>query len=139
MSLFSASEDFTLRTLKHVHGAIHRLFYLTTLRDRDGNYHHWGMARSFGDDASQRAAQDAHKAALNEVLRTPLHELWGEVAERGSCDGRSTGDVLQLMSTGSWVLPPGCSPAAEAHFNSVLLALREIAMVAKETSTRPAA
>ena len=75
MNLFSASEDLAIRTLKHLPGALARLLYLVTLRDKDGNYRHWGMAQVFGDEASMQAAREAHKEAFNEILRTPLQKL----------------------------------------------------------------
>lgn len=140
MNLFSASEDLAARTLKHVDGTLRRLLYLVTLRDLDGNYHHWGMARVFGDEASIRAAQEAHKEVLNEVLRKPLHELWGELETTDGSGGRAPKSVIEkLTALGRMVVPPGCSEAAECHLRSVLHALNELARALAGASNRPAA
>ena len=43
MPLFSASEDFARRTLSAIPGLLSRLAYMTSLRDEQGNYCHWGL------------------------------------------------------------------------------------------------
>lgn len=140
MNLFSASEDLAERTLKHVDGTLRRLLYLVTLRDLDGNYHHWGMARVFGDEASVRAAQEAHKEVIHEVLRKSLRELWEELETTGELVGRApNSEIEELRAQGRRVVPPGCSEAAESHLNSVLHALSELARTPSGASTRPAA
>jgi Lon protease-like protein len=140
MNLFSASEDLATRTLKHVNGTLRRLLYLVTLRDPDGNYHHWGMARVFGDEESIRAAQEAHKEVLNEVLRKSVRELWEELEAADRLEGRATkSEIQELVAQGRMVVPPGCSEAAECHLSSVLHALSELAQAPAAASTRPAA
>jgi hypothetical protein len=140
MNLFSASEDLAIRTLKHLPGALARLLYLVTLRDKDGNYRHWGMAQVFGDEASMQAAREAHKEAFNEILRTPLQKLWSELANPGRSDAPVPEVQLrELAMAGRKLIPADCSEAAECHFNSVLHALRELAQSSAGTSNRPAA
>jgi hypothetical protein len=140
MNLFSPSEDLAVRTLKHVHGTVRRLFYLATLRDKDGNYRHWGMARVFGDEASTLAAQEAHREVLNEMLRKPLEELWRELASAEANQGEQVrSQIEELAASGRLVVPPGCSEAAECHLSSVLHALRELAQTPAGNSNRPAA
>ena len=139
MNLFSPSEDLAVRTLKHVHGTFRRLLYLATLRDKDGNYRHWGMAHVFGDEASKLAAQEAHREVLNEILRKPLEELWRELAGAEGTQGDLRSQIEALAVSGRLVVPPGCSEAAECHLNSVLHALRELAQAPAGSSNRPAA
>lgn len=138
MNLFSASEDLAIRTLKHLPGVLSRLLYLVTLRDDEGNYRHWGMARVFGDDASMQAAREAHKEAFNEVLRKPLHELWTELANPEKPEAAED-QLRELSVAGRNLVPAGCSEAAEYHFSSVLHALHELAQSPAGTSNRPAA
>ena len=140
MNLFSASEDLAIRTLKHLPGALARLLYLVTLRDDDGNYSHWGMARVFGDEASMQAAREAHKEAFNEILRTPLQKLWSELVNPVKGDAHVPEVQLRELATaGRRLIPEGCSEAAECHFSSVLHALRELGQSSAGASNRPAA
>jgi hypothetical protein len=140
MYLLSASEDLAIRTLRHLPGALSRLLYLVTLRDDDGNYRHWGMARVFGDEAAMQAASEAHKAAFNEVLQKPLEELWCELADLEKRGGIAKAQRLdELALAGQKLIPADCSEAAEYHFSSVLHVLRELAQSSAESSNRPAA
>lgn len=139
MNLFSASEDLAVRTLKHVHGTLRKLLYVVTLRDREGKYCHWGMARVFGQKQAASAVQQAHQDAMNEVLRKSLPELWAEVAGDDPQGATVKLQIQELTEMGRNVVPPGCSEAAECHLNAVLHALRELAQARAGTSNRPAA
>lgn len=113
--------------------------YLVSLRDSEGSYRHWGMAYTFGDEASTSAVQSAHTEALNTVLRKPLSELWRELANSNK-SGFSLKQQLQtILKAGSNALPPGCSEVAACHFSSVIHVLCELAELPAGTSNRPAA
>lgn len=138
MKLLSAAEDLAIRTLENVSGSLGKLLYLGSLRGPDGRYCHWGLARVHGDAESQVAAKEAHAAALKEVLRKPIRQLWGEV--ESSSDPNAAGIKRELASQGeSKLLPEGCSRRSESHFNSVRRALGELSRARKRRPTRPAA
>ncbi len=138
MKLLSAAEDLAIRTLENVNGSLGKLLYLGNLRGSDGRYCHWGLAQVHGAAESEIAAKDAHAAALKEVLRKPIQELWNEVA--GSTESKDTGSKRELvLKPETKLLPEGCSRRSESHFNSVLRALAELDRARKPGSTRPAA
>ena len=77
MTLQSALEDLKNTTLSAVQGLLARLEYLASLRHQDGSYRHWGLSRVHGDLAAQRAVEDAHRATVTGILRTPMERLSG--------------------------------------------------------------
>ena len=81
MPLFSASEDFTRRSLSAIPGLLSRLAYIASLRDEEGNYRHWGLARTHGSAAATEAMGRAHLEVLTKVLCTPLSQLMREVED----------------------------------------------------------
>lgn|SRR5512133_3001548 len=136
MPLFSASEDLAIRTLRSIRSALQRLRYLASLRDSEGNYHHWGMEWSYGQHECGWAVRDAHRDALTEILRRPLPELWNELLLEESTPLKQTEEIRNSFAG---LLPPACSKAAESHLNAVLLALIELARTREQTSSHPAA
>jgi hypothetical protein len=138
MKLLSAAEDLAIRTLGNLNGSLCKLLYLGGLRDSEGRYFHWGLARVHGDGESQGAAKEAHAAALKEVLRKPIQQLWSEVeASSGSKAARIKRELA--LQGESKLLPEGCSRRSESHFNSVLRALAELSRARKRGPNRPAA
>jgi hypothetical protein len=135
MKLFSASEDFAIRTLSYVDGTLRRLFYLVTLRDKDGTYRHWGMAQVYGEEVLMQAAQNAHMEIVHEVLRKPLRELWSELSGKEEAQSQ----IRELKLAGKKLFPPGCSEVAKSHLNLVLHALSELVQAQARASNRPAA
>ena len=138
MKLLSAAEDLATRTLESVNGSLGKLLYLGSLRDSDGRYWHWGLAQVHGEAESETAAKDAHAAALKEVLRKSIRELWKEVA--GAPGAKDAARKRELVLKGeAKLLPEGCSKRSESHFNSVLRALAALDRAQKPGSKRPAA
>lgn len=136
MSLFSASEDLAIRTLRSIRGALQRLRYLASLRQSDGSYRHWGLEWLHGEGECDGAVRDAHRDVLSEILRRPLPELWNEVLQEDSTPLRQTEEIEQSFPK---LLPSACSPAAQSHLSAILLALIELAKTREQTSSRPAA
>ncbi len=138
MKLLSAAEDLAIRTLDNVGGSLGKLLYLGALRGSDGRYSHWGLAQVHGEAESQSAAKDAHAAALKEVLKKPIQELWKEV--KGDSTRKAPTIQRELILQGeAKLLPEGCSRRSESHFNSVLRALAELDRAQTQDPTRPAA
>ena len=86
MTLFSAYEDFVVKTLASVPGLLAKLVYLGSLRDDAGDYCHWGMSRTFGRGGASEALSRAHTEVWLKVLRAPIPALFAEAldSEMGS-------------------------------------------------------
>ncbi len=142
MPLFSASEDFTRYTLSAIPELLSRLAYITSLRDKEGTYCHWGLVRTHGSAAATEAMGHAHLEVLTKVLRTPLSQLMREVedtSKSGSgrqrfcsrnrllCDRlcrlgrtppRSAMPRLRFSRCARWkTRETGCKPVIESHSN----------------------
>ncbi len=140
MRLLSPSEDFSSKTLSALEGGLARLFYLASLKDGDGHYRHWGLARTYGESVASEIGSLAHREALREVLRTPIPELVRELKKWGNSPRRGVEYLLESGEEGEYLLPPGCTKAAATHLRSVLFALRAPAVVRRwRVSTRPTA
>lgn len=125
MTISSAYNDFCARTLAALVGAWERLRYVAELRAPDGRYRHWGLSRSFGDAAAQRALAQAHTELFLEVLRMPLRRLAGEA---------SLPETFDLAA----YLPGNLEGGTPEHFNSIVSALQALAE-ARRQSPPPAA
>lgn len=131
MPLLSAWEDFTKRTLSGIPGLLSRLVYVIGLRDENGNYRHWGLARTHGTIAASEAMGRAHLELLTEVLRTPLPRLMQELEETEQIEIESP---MLLRS-----LVPGATAAVHAatasHAKATILALRALKDAEKRRPT----
>lgn len=125
MTISSAYDDFCSRTLGAITGAWQRLRYVAELRAPDGRYQHWGLARTFGDDAAQRTLAQAHTELFLEILRTPLRRLAGDASAAG---------IVQRSS----YLPVDLEGGTPQHFNSIVSALAALAE-ARQPSPTPGA
>ncbi len=125
MTISSAYDDFCARTLAILAGVWQRLRYVAELRAPDGRYRHWGMARTFGDDATQRALAQAHTELFLEVLRMPLRRLAAE-------------SPAAPFAAASSYLPAELEGGTPEHFNSIVSALAALA-AARQPSPTPGA
>jgi hypothetical protein len=131
MTLFSAYEDFVVRTLASLPGSLAKLVYLGSLRDDAGDYCHWGMSRTFGQSSASEALTQAHTEAWLEVLRTPIPALLAETRDLETGGETWRGRPAKLT-------PPDVSGGTKRHFNSILLALSLLSQAAKEPNQRAA-
>ncbi len=120
MRLKSALEDFETNTLGAVRGLLSRLSYVGRLRDVNGKYNHWGLARVYGNDAAQSAIRASHRVLLFEVLKKPLAMLLKDT--QASCS-REQLTESEFLASPTLCPPTPVSPAARAHLKSVLSAL----------------
>lgn len=131
MRLRSALEDFESSTLVAVAGLLGRFSYVGKLHAGGGVYTHWGLAKTYGEDAAQRAIGSSHRVLLTAILRKPLSWLLNDVSE--SCEkGQQLEEFLAALVA---VRPKPVSPAARAHLKSVLNAL--LALVENRNIARP--
>ncbi len=139
MTLLSASEDFSKRTLAHLSGALPRLHYIAGLRDGNGRYRHWGLARTYGEQVAHETAVLAHFEALTDVLRSSLPRLYAEVVRWDVATAAGAERCLaELLQSLPRLLPSNASATSRRHLNSILLALHALAR-ARANSTLPAA
>ena len=118
MTLASAYEDFRQSTLGVLPGLWARLCYVAGLRGSGGDYRHWGMARTYGSHASQKAVAAAHSELFLAVLRTPLRQIGSEFQA-----------VEKSSEPLDWALcvPADMGGGSAAHFNSIVSALQALA------------
>jgi hypothetical protein len=122
MTLKSAFEDLSQNTLGSLADCLKRLEYLGGLRKLRGSYWHWGFTKLHGEAAAKRAFHEAHRAAVSEVLRTPLQTLL-QNAERSSNDsGVDPEGYLENLGKAK-LLPDDPGAGSARHLNSVLHAL----------------
>jgi hypothetical protein len=139
MTLLSASEDFLTTTLAALPGVWGKLQYVSGLRNEEGRYHHWGLARLHGEAAVQRALGAAHRDVFLEILRTPLAPLLEEAVLSAADREVDAATYLSQLSTG-WreLLPLEPAGGTEAHFSSVLTALSKLARARSRATHRAA-
>jgi hypothetical protein len=127
MSLISALEDLQQSTLKAISGTLRKLEYLSRLREKEGDYAHWGLERVYGDLAAKRALTQAHRSVLAKVLATPIRHLV-EDAEQSSNTAEEPPAIYveRLSSASPNLLPPGPGAGSARHLNSVLHALSSL-------------
>jgi len=129
MRLKSALEDFETNTLRAVSGLLGRLSYVGRLRDSQGNYGHWGLAKVYGESAAQHALQTSHRGLLSEVLRKPLAALLDDVSASSSSEQLTEREFLASLAQSP---PKPLSAAARTHLASVVAAL--LALVESRSS-----
>ena len=125
MRFLPADEEFQLRTLAALGGCFQRPIYVAGLRRGDGQYHHWGFVRSYGQRTAHRIIQKQHELLSTEALRTPIYSLWKELLEgtlAGSTDLRELQAEFQALD----LRPPATGPAESQHLQSVTIAMREL-------------
>ena len=117
-------QDLQDRTLRAVSGLVGKLDYLSSLRNQDGLYSHWGMERVHGEEATRRALRDAHRSIVSDILRTPLRYLVRDAEESAAVKQTDASELLQsLREHPAQVTPAGAGVGTERHLSSVLHAL----------------
>jgi hypothetical protein len=133
MTFQSPFDDFVLNSLTSVAGLLGKLDYVAGLRQGDGSYSHWGMARVHGENAAHQAASEAHRLLFSKILSTPLRYLLEDATE--SQGGVSLEEYLDYLSRRLPLLAPqGAGNGPTLHFNSVLHAVSALARARNRTS-----
>jgi len=126
MTIFSAIEDLSARTLAAISGTWHRLRYVARLRQPDGSYRHWGLERTYGTERAQTAIRNAHEGFFLELLRSPLRHLVREVDDSITEDAARASDLMPADRRGG----------SARHFASVLHALRALRRQRRDSGNR---
>jgi hypothetical protein len=134
MTLLSAAEDFTQKTLSAVPTLLGKLKYVSGLRRNDGQYEHWGLIRVYGMQAVQQALEDMHRELVLTVLRMPLRELVADAAQSADYEETSVGDYVARLSADAHLLPDSIGGGSVRHFNTVLQALSNLIRSCKDAN-----
>jgi hypothetical protein len=76
--LLKATEDFKQRSLGVLPTLLERLAYICSLQTLEGEYRHWGMARTHGPRMAQHAILTAHVETAMELVQSPIREIYEE-------------------------------------------------------------
>jgi hypothetical protein len=125
ITLRSALEDLLGTTLAAVAGVVGKIEYLASLRDAaSGAYSHWGLSRTYGEQAAQQALAEAHRLVFLRLLRTPLRILRDEVMLSSGALQITAGEYMkQVRNRMPALMPQDLSGGSARHFSSVLHAL----------------
>ncbi len=135
MSLFSAAEDFSLNTVSAIPGVWGKLRYVASLRQADGRYEHWGLARKYSENAAQQAILDVHRELALRILRTSVRSLLEETATAAEQGEVPLPEFVALLSRDADVLLPWDFRGGSAkHFMTVLESLSYLAPTYKDAS-----
>ncbi len=127
MSLFSVADDFSCNTLGAVPGLWGKLRYVSSLKQSEGHYEHWGLTRKYGTNAVQSAIFDAHRELIFQVLRMPLRQLLAETEKAANRDDVSIKEfVSRLAAEFESLMPTRVGGGSQRHFMTVLQSLSSL-------------
>ena len=139
MTLKSALEDLSRTTLEAVVGCLRKLEYLANLHQPKGGYAHWGFKKVHGEASAKKALSAAHRAAVSEVLSTPLRVLQDDIEVSSQEAGMETAEYLEkLAQKHSQLLPDNPGAGSARHLSSVIHALSGLRRSRERNSTRRA-
>jgi hypothetical protein len=128
MTLLCAIDDLLVRTLAAFPSVLARLDYMSSLRQSDGRYSHWGLSRVHGETEAQRALVETHETLTSQVLQMPLRRLMEDAEAGCAVQEQQPSAYLQELSTrSSSLLPDDMGGGSTRHFSSVLHALSALA------------
>lgn len=126
MTLLAIKDDFVLRTLANVPGMWGKLLYVAELREND-KYVHWGLARIYGEEATQLALLEVHRELFLQVLRTPLRQLAADIVRSAAGKQEEVSVFLEsLVEKCSSLVPSDIGGGSVVHFHSTLAALSRL-------------
>ena len=139
MTLKSALEDLSRTTLEAVVGCLRKLEYLAGLHEPKGGYAHWGFKKVYGEASAKKALSAAHRAAVSEVLSTPLRLLQEDIEVSSQEAGMETAEYLEkLTQKHNQLLPDNPGAGSARHLSSVIHALSGLRRSRERNSTRRA-
>lgn len=134
MTLNSAFEDLSKTTLRSLADCLKRLEYLGGLRKLHGGYWHWGFSKLHGEAAAKKAFHEAHRAAVSEVLCTPLRTLLQNAESSSNSAGVDPEHYLEHLGK-TELLPHDPGAGSARHLNSVVHAVLALARSRKPNAT----
>lgn len=126
--LMSAEEDFSVNTLSALPRTLSRLRYLAGLRQDDGEYFHWGMARVHGETSANVAIAQAHSQVFRELLRKPVSSLWDELCMIALEEDSDVQTLINtLLERKKLLAPAETLGGSTLHLSSILTGLSFLA------------
>jgi len=112
MKLFGALEDFVNETLAQLPSSLGKLRFISEMR-KDNRYEHWGLSKTYGEEAAQQAIAEAHADTFEHTLTTPVPTL---AEEAHTTD---TEPPVPFLNPDA-VLPSDLRGGTERHFKWIL-------------------
>jgi hypothetical protein len=138
MKFLKPTEDIERNTLSAWGGLFDRLAHLARLRQQDGKYKHWGLAREYGAEASSRALEEVHRVKLSESTRQSLSSLWREMQSSAQQAGAPVDTYVgKIVERRDQLVASKLNGPALLHFDWVLHSLLKVARA--QAAKRPAA
>ncbi len=126
MTFLSPVEDFVKQTLASVRGTLEQLRFAGELRESDGRYHHWGLARIYGDRNAHEAISEVHTNLYLQILATRIQDLYAEAGETAR-DSSLQDYVRGLKDLKGQLLPNDLGGGLPDHFSLTLETLSRLA------------
>lgn len=132
MTLLSAFEDFMSRTLEAIPGYPGRLLYLVGLRERGGEYKHWGLEQIYGRNSAEDAIRRAHRTTVTNLAQTPLKALFDQAKQSAEYLQIPLDGVLrELLNAGEEMLPAERIGITQRHLDSIFSTLSRLSNSSK--------
>jgi hypothetical protein len=122
----NAVEDVS-RSLRALPGRFSQLLYLASLRDRAGDYQHWGLNREYGEARTRAAFSYLHRRTYDSFLQSDLPELLSVLRMCCEKSGRDPEALVSELFHEGAVKPSGTQEHSAMHFNYVLASLLALA------------
>jgi|HubBroStandDraft_6_1064221.scaffolds.fasta_scaffold70832_3 hypothetical protein len=125
--LLTAREDFLERTVAQVSGTLGKMRFLSRISSGSRDYEHWGLIRTFGEEAAQTAIGTAHTQIFLQELATPLRELWSELVSDAQEEGTGLQECSKMLERISDRLPMDLAGGSERHHHYIFMTLALLA------------
>jgi hypothetical protein len=111
------------RSLGALPGLLSQLMYLASLRDRAGQYQHWGLTREYGEGRIAAAFRHCHRNTYDGLLQSDLSELLATLGRQCEENGQDPKGIITELLHEAGARPEGTQEHAVKHFNYVLASL----------------
>lgn len=131
-------QDFMNRTMNVLQGMWSKLNYIRELRTEEGQYSHWGLARTYGKEATEKMIAGVHSQLYLQTLRTPLRELFSQLEISAIQAGCSRAQLArQLHNARRRLIPKDLQGGAPEHMRSVLVIAELMSKYSKTGCQQP--
>jgi hypothetical protein len=127
MALLSALDDFVQRSLSTFPSVWEKLFFVSTLREGESGYRHWGLEQKFGAADAMAAISKTHANLAEELGSTPLAELWLEARHAASREDCSAVEYLNKVTEFDAARPADPQGVVPEHLDYVVTNLSRVA------------
>jgi hypothetical protein len=123
----SATEDLEKHTLGRIPTIYGKLFYLSSLRDRNtGTYRHHGLSGAFGREEAATALRETHERIFREWINLGLSEKYADLTQYlAALEIPRKEAIRHWHQTGvhQACVPPGATGAEKDYYSSDLTAV----------------